>query len=93
MLVDTLLMYGGLHQIILRLMFLKVYFHQHYSISMRISTQSSNCVLFSKAAPMCNAAIETAGYAEKINYDSKINENKPSDFKFHSWTVPQVAEV
>ena len=27
---------------------------------------------------MYNAALENAGYTEKVNYDSKINENKPS---------------
>ena len=26
---------------------------------------------------MHNAALENAGYTEKMNYDSKINENKP----------------
>ena len=30
------------------------------------------------AAPMYNAALENAGYAEWVNYESNINENKPS---------------
>ena len=47
-------------------------------ISKRISSPSSNYELFSKAAPMYNTTIPNAGYTEKINYDSKINENKPS---------------
>ena len=48
------------------------------TISKRISSLTSNYELFSKAAPMCNAALENAGYTERVNYDSKINENKPS---------------
>ena len=27
---------------------------------------------------MYNAALENAAYTERVNYDSKINENKPS---------------
>ena len=34
--------------------------------------------LFSKAAPENNAALENVGHTERVNYDSKINENKPS---------------
>ena len=45
------------------------------TIRKRISSQSSNYELFTKAAPMYNAALENAGYAERVNYDSKINEN------------------
>ena len=48
------------------------------TIIKRISSLSSNYELFSKAKPMYKAALENAGYTEKINYDSKINENKPS---------------
>ena len=48
------------------------------TISKRLSSLSSNYKLFSKAAPMYNAALENAGYAESVNYDSKINENKRS---------------
>ena len=48
------------------------------TISMRISSQSSNSELFSRAAPIYNAALVNAGYTERVKYDSKINENKPS---------------
>ena len=48
------------------------------TISKRISSLSSNYELFSRAAPMYNAALENAGYTERVKYDSKINENKPS---------------
>ena len=48
------------------------------TISMRISSLSSNYKLFSRAAPIYNAALQNAGYAVKIYYNSEINENKPS---------------
>ena len=48
------------------------------TISKRISSLSPNYELFSKAAPMYNAALVNTGHTEKINYDCKINENKPS---------------
>ena len=48
------------------------------TISKRISSQSSNFKLFSRAAPIYNAALENAGYKERVKYDRKINENKPS---------------
>ena len=48
------------------------------TISKRISSLSSNFELFSRAAPMYNAALENAGYTERVNGASKINENKPS---------------
>ena len=48
------------------------------TIIKRISSLSSNQELFSKVALMYTAALEDAGYTEKINYDSKINENEPS---------------
>ena len=43
------------------------------TISKRISLQSSNFELFSRAAPIYNAALENAGYTERVKYDSKIN--------------------
>ena len=48
------------------------------TISKRISSLSSNLELFTRAAQMYNTAPENAGYSKRINYDSKINENKPS---------------
>ena len=48
------------------------------TISKKISSLSSNYKLFSRAAPIYNAALENAGYTERVKYDSKINENKPS---------------
>ena len=48
------------------------------TISKRISSLSSNYKLFSRAAPMYNAALENASYTERVNYCSRINENKPS---------------
>ena len=47
------------------------------TISKRMSSLSPNYDFFSKAALMYNAALENEGYAEKINYDSNINDNKP----------------
>ena len=47
------------------------------TISKRIPLLTSNYELFSRAAPMYNAALENAVYW-RVNYDSKINENKPS---------------
>ena len=47
------------------------------TISKRISSLSSNFELFSRAAPIYNAALENAGYTERVNYDSEINESKP----------------
>ena len=43
------------------------------TISKRLTSLSSNYELISRAAPMYNA-----GHTEKINYHSKINDNKPS---------------
>ena len=51
---------------------------QRQAISKRISSLSSNIELFPRAAPMYNAALQNAGYTERVKYDSKINENKPS---------------
>ena len=48
------------------------------AISKGISSLSSHYKFFSRAAPMYNAALENAGYAERVNGASKINENKPS---------------
>ena len=45
------------------------------TINKRISMMSSNCELFSMTTPMYNAALENDCYAERVNYDSKINEN------------------
>ena len=47
------------------------------TISKRISSLSSNFELFSRAAPIYNAALENAGYTERVKYDSEINEIKP----------------
>ena len=47
------------------------------TISKRISSLSSNFKLFSRAAPIYNAALENAGYVERVKYDSEINESKP----------------
>ena len=44
---------------------------------MRISSLSFDFELFSRTAPIYNAALENAGYTERVKYDSKINENKP----------------
>ena len=46
-------------------------------ISKRISSLSSNFELFSRAAPIYNAALENAGYTERVKYESEINESKP----------------
>ena len=40
------------------------------TISKRISSLSSNFELFSRAAPIYNAALENAGYKERVKYDS-----------------------
>ena len=48
------------------------------TIRKRISSLSSSYELFSRAAPIYNAALENAGYTERVKYDSKINEKKPS---------------
>ena len=45
--------------------------------SKRISSLSSNFELFSTAAPIYNAALENAGYTERVKYDGEINESKP----------------
>ena len=47
------------------------------TISKRISSLSSNFELFSRAAPIYNAALENAGYTERVKYDSEINVSKP----------------
>ena len=47
------------------------------TISKRISSLSSNFKLFSRAAPIYNAALENAGYMERVKYDSEINVSKP----------------
>ena len=47
------------------------------TISKRISSLSSNFELFSRAAPIYNAALEMAGFTERIQYDSEINVSKP----------------
>ena len=43
----------------------------------RISSLSSNFELFSRTAPIYNAALESAGYTERVKYDSEINVSKP----------------
>ena len=53
------------------------------TISKRISSLSSNYELFSMAAPIYNAALENASYTERVNYNSRINENKPSRNRKH----------
>ena len=60
------------------------------TISKRISSLSSNFELFSRAEPIYNAALENAGYTERVKYDSKINENKPSRDRKHNiiWYNP-----
>ena len=47
------------------------------TISKRILSLSSNFVLFSRAAPIYNAALENAGYTERVKYDCEINVSKP----------------
>ena len=47
------------------------------TISKRLSLLSSNFELFSRAAPIYNAALENAGYTETVKYDSEINVSKP----------------
>ena len=47
------------------------------TISKRISSLSSNFELFSRAAPIYNAALENTGYTERVKYDSEINVSKP----------------
>ena len=47
------------------------------TISKRISSLSSNFELFARAAPIYNAALEKAGYTERVKYDSDINVSKP----------------
>ena len=47
------------------------------TISKRKSSLSSNFELFSRAAPIYNAALENAGYTERVKYDSEINVSKP----------------
>ena len=47
------------------------------TISKRLSSLSSNYELFSRAAPIYNAALENAGYTERVKYDSEINVSKP----------------
>ena len=51
------------------------------TISKRISSLSSNYELFSRAAPIYNAALENAGYAERVKYDSAINVSKPPRYR------------
>ena len=47
------------------------------TISKSISSLSSNFKLFPRAAPIYNAALENAGYTERVKYDSEINVGKP----------------